>query len=164
MTSFRGENTSDDCSEEDPDTSKRTVLYLLARTERLLRSMQDEVLEPFELNATDYAILARLRDSGSHSTSELSSRLRLTSQAIGQAVSRLEHRGLVDREPSLQDRRKFMLSLSGDGRELMSRCTKAQTPVQQILVSGLTDREIQIVSLLLEKVMTNLNYALGLHE
>lgn len=146
------------------EESSRTLLYLLARTGRLVRSMQDELLAPFELGATDYAILSRVRYEGPQSTAELARQLRLTSQGVGQAVGKLEKRGLVEREQSLADRRVQLLTLTAAGDALVRSCTHELQTVEEAVNADLTDRETKMLSILLEGALTNLNRALGLDE
>jgi DNA-binding MarR family transcriptional regulator len=106
------------------DTEVLPPLVRLARLGVLIESFQEEVLEPFELAASDYSVLATLRRAGppyALSPSALTSRLQRSSGGMTKILKRLEERGLVKREPDPVDGRGSRVLLTRVGRELQDR-------------------------------------------
>jgi DNA-binding MarR family transcriptional regulator len=71
-----------------------------------------------EVNIPQYRTLMYLRRTPGASLSEVAEHLGITPPSTSKLVNDLIERDLVDREPSLTDRRKISLELTSRGRDL----------------------------------------------
>ena len=69
------------------------------------------------------------------SMGELSRRLMVTNANITGLISRLAREGLVDRQPSSEDRRRQLVELTADGRRLF----EAMAEDHRVWLSDMTD-------------------------
>src|SRR5574338_746802 len=74
----------------------------------------------FGLSAAQLFVLRQLAATSGQSLSDLAVRTRTTQSSISEVVARLVRRGLVDRQPSKDDRRRAQLSLTAAGRETLA--------------------------------------------
>jgi len=65
------------------------------------------------------AVLGRLDREGPQSVSDLAAAERVRPQSMAQTVTDLESDGLVERRPDPADRRRALVSLTGQGREAL---------------------------------------------
>jgi DNA-binding MarR family transcriptional regulator len=70
---------------------------------------------------TRLTAMATLEKCGPMRASDLADRLSITAASMSRLVEALEEGGWVGREPDPEDRRAQLLSLSGQGREILSQ-------------------------------------------
>jgi DNA-binding MarR family transcriptional regulator len=115
-----------------PDASKvahdlRLAVGRLARRMRQLYAGR----RGDQLSFTELAVLARLHRDGPASASQLANDERVTAQAVGAAIGALHQRGLVERTPDLQDRRKTVVSLTDPGQSALT--VREQTVIDRVV-------------------------------
>ena len=128
------------------DTAALPPLVRLARLSVLIETFQAEVLEPFELTASDYSVLATLRRSGKPyalNPSQLYSRLERSSGGMTKILKRLEEGGLVRRAPDPIDGRSALISLTRAGLALQDRIFAAFSTASQDLLSPLPAKRLR---------------------
>ena len=122
------------------DVSVLPPLVRLARLTVLLEGFQHDVLEPFELTASDYSVLAALRRAGppyALNPSQLTSRLHRSSGGMTKMLKRLEHRGLVAQRPDPDDGRGSVFSLTRRGLAIQDRVFHAFLTASQDVLAPL---------------------------
>jgi DNA-binding MarR family transcriptional regulator len=72
-----------------------------------------------QLSPSQTAALATIERHGPLTPSELAERERVQRPTVTRVLARLEEAGLVDRAGDPQDRRSSLVTISGDGRELL---------------------------------------------
>ncbi|MDB4433256.1 MarR family transcriptional regulator [bacterium] len=100
------------------DTSSLLLVSRLARMSVLIDAFQREVLEPFGLTPSDYAVLAALRRAGSPyqlAPSRLYSGLERSSGGMTKMLKRLENLECVERTPDPADGRSILVRLTPTG-------------------------------------------------
>ena len=85
------------------------------------------------LSAAQLFVLRQLSATSGQSLSELAARTRTTQSSISEVVARLVRRGLIERRPCKDDRRRAELSLTSAGRQTLA---SAPETVQERLVHG----------------------------
>ena len=111
---------------EHPELELGNLVPLL-RLESIARSFeafQRSVLEPFELAASDFRVLAALRQPGSprsQSPSQLATRLGHTTGGMTKILRRLEARGFVERRANPEDGRGFRVEPTSRGSAIWER-------------------------------------------
>jgi DNA-binding MarR family transcriptional regulator len=86
---------------------------------RLRRQLQD-ASSVGDLSAPQASALARLAKSEPLSTSELAGAERVRPQSMAKSVAALQERGLLRREADVDDGRRQLLHLTGEGRAYAS--------------------------------------------
>ena len=79
----------------------------------------------------------------------------LSKSQVSQAVEHLVREGLLLRTPDRSDRRVVHLSITPEGMPLALECRDIQCACGQRLLAGVTEEQIQQLSLLLETVLEN---------
>ena len=124
----------------DLDSSALPPLVRVARLAVLIEAYQREVLEPFELSASDYSVLAMLRRAGKPyqlSPSLLYSRLQRSSGGMTKMLKRLEERELVRRTPDPADGRGSLVKLTRSGLQTQERVFNAFLSASDDLLADL---------------------------
>jgi DNA-binding MarR family transcriptional regulator len=75
------------------------------------------------LSVPEWRVLAHLSQSGEVSVREIESRVDMEKSKVSRAASRLEAQGLLAKLVNPDDRRLVSLSLTSEGRALMTRLT-----------------------------------------
>lgn len=101
---------------------------------------------PGELTLPETAALSRLDRAGSATPSALARAEQITPQAMGQTLSALARRGLVERRRDPGDGRRTVISLTGAGREAVHNKRSARTEqLANALSEGFTREELQVL-------------------
>lgn len=153
------------------DSASLPPLVRIARLGVLIDTFQGAVLEPFELSAADYGVLAMLRRAGAPyraSPSLLYSRLQKSSGGMTKMLKRLEERGLVSRVPDPVDGRGLLVELTKPGLRLQERVFNAYLAASQELFSELDRGGKQAADATLRTLVDSFEHFLGtgpaLHE
>jgi len=124
--------------------SSLSPLVRLARLSAVMDSVQNDVLEPFELTSSDYGVLATLRSAGrpyALSPSQLHAQLRRSSGGMTKILKRLEASALIERKSDAEDGRKIQVTLTSRGRSLHDRVFRAFVAASDRLLTDLTIRQ-----------------------
>ena len=90
---------------------------------------------------SDFAVLEVLLHMGPLPVNTIGKRVLLTSGSITTAIQRLEKKGLVQRERSRQDARVVLVTLSGEGRDLIESCSAKHAEKLDDLFASFSDEE-----------------------
>jgi DNA-binding MarR family transcriptional regulator len=112
------------------------------RVQQLLLSRVEDTLKPYGLTFAAYEALRLLAFSrhGSLPMGKMGERLMVHPASVTNAISRLEHRGLVERRLSPADRRVVLATITPAGQALVREATEALNRASFGL-SGLTERQ-----------------------
>jgi DNA-binding MarR family transcriptional regulator len=99
---------------------------------------------------SDFTTLEALLHKGPLLVSELGRLVQLTSGAITTAIDRLESQRLVERSSDTSDRRARVVTLTGDGRALISKIFGQHSANLDAASGGLTNAERQRLIALLK--------------
>ena len=108
------------------------------------------------LNFTEFAVLELLYHNGAQSLQRIGNKILLTSGSITYVINKLEKRGFVKREQSLEDRRITYAVITGSGRELMDSLFPEHWEKIRNIMSALTEEERETAILLLKKLGTSI--------
>ena len=146
------------------DSSAMPPLVRVARLGVLIERFQRAVLEPFELGASDYSVLAMLRRAGKPyraSPSLLVSRLQHSSGGMTKMLKRLEEKGLVARVPDPDDGRGLLVALTPAGLALQEDVFHAFLSASDDLWATLPGREKRQVDASLRVLLDRFEDFLG---
>ena len=105
-----------------------------------------------DLTPSQFGVLESLYHLGPLSQSEIGARLLRSSGNITLVIDNLEGRGLVRRERGAEDRRLVIVSLTGAGRELISRIFPGHVAAIVKEMSALTPEEQETLGRLSRKL------------
>jgi DNA-binding MarR family transcriptional regulator len=120
------------------------------RVQQLLLSRVEDTLKPYGLTFAAYEALRLLAFSrrGSLPMGKMGERLMVHPASVTNAITRLEHRGLVDRRLSPDDRRVVLATITPDGRALVREATQALNQASFGLPGLTTGQAAEITSAL----------------
>ena len=113
----------------DGDPDRFLALTSLLRFERIVADQVETELKKHGLNMTDYLMLMTLQlsESGTRLISSLARNLLVHATTATLATDRLEGRKLLFRSPHPTDRRATCVTITDEGREVISKATQALT-------------------------------------
>jgi DNA-binding MarR family transcriptional regulator len=115
-----------------------TLLYVIKQVELAARAQLDEIFRPIGMTALQYTALTVLERHPDLSSAQLARNSFVTAQTMADMVRALEERGLVERHRDTADRRRLVLALTGDGRDLLRRYRDRVAALEERMLSGLT--------------------------
>ncbi len=122
----------------------RPDLGVLAhRLTRAIAAAEAPILASHDLAMWDYVVLAALDSGPAPTQAQLSGSTGRDQTRLIPILERLETRGLLGRAPDPADRRRRVVTLTADGRDVLAQCRAAIRALESHLLSGLdaADRE-----------------------
>ena len=105
------------------------------------------------LTSVQFAVLAALGAQPGTDQNTLSTALSIDTSTLAEVCLRLASRGLIDRERSEIDARRYRLSLTSAGRTVLEHHIPAVDAVGETLLAPLTERERDTLLRLLRRVI-----------
>jgi DNA-binding MarR family transcriptional regulator len=118
------------------------VAYMVGRLERALRRQFRQVLEPMGLTLGQYTALSVFCSSGRLSNAKLAERTMVSPQAANELIKSMEKNGWIVRKPDPNHGRIINISLTREGKQLLTRCNKVIAKLEREMLKGLSDRQI----------------------
>ena len=123
---------------------------------RLLRRIFDIAIEGYDLNRSQWRLLAYvLRDEGMTQT-ELARALELERASVGQAIDALERKALVERMKFPGDRRVWRIHATAKARQLVPELRETINEIHEQMFAGFSTDEVSKLHEFLDRIMTNL--------
>ncbi|MFI1159093.1 MarR family winged helix-turn-helix transcriptional regulator [Streptomyces sioyaensis] len=154
MTRAEAADLPDDGAPKTPDRLRRRASRLLsqltARSDRLI----NEGLAQVDARKWHYAVLASLQEYGPGSQATLSRRTGIYRSDMVGVLNELAERGLVERVPDPDDRRRNIITISARGRRRLPRLDKVLDDLHDELLAPLSaaerDQLVQLLTRLLD--------------
>ncbi|MFD1511308.1 MarR family winged helix-turn-helix transcriptional regulator [Lacimonas salitolerans] len=105
-----------------------------------------------EVTPTQFAILARLRETGPISQNDLGRRVGLDAATTKGVIDRLRAKGLVESRKSPTDMRRLVISLSDQGHSFAEKAIATASEISRATSANLTPRELERLLALLDKL------------
>lgn len=147
-----------DWSKERPDLAT-DALAIALRLQSLAKSLAGSLTGEFralDLEWWEYDVLSVLRRKGSPfqmTASRIAESTHLSGGAMTNRIDGLEKRGFVERIVDPNDRRRVLVQLTGEGKNLVDRATIARFESAKDAVEGLSKSEQSDLSSLLRKLV-----------
>jgi MarR family 2-MHQ and catechol resistance regulon transcriptional repressor len=144
------------------------ILHTLLRTWGLLRQAQDPYFARFGISGSQWGILRVLQRAEASGEAEVplkavSERLLIQPPSVTGVVDRMERLGLVKRSHSAEDMRVRHLSLTPQGRALLSRVLEGHAKRIQSLFGGLELQDQKTMLQLLKRLEVHLRTVVSPH-
>lgn len=146
-----------------PDIDPQAVRLMdnMFSVSRLIHQRGESGLNEAGMSLAQYRILMHLffaeniGERNELNPSEISERQGVSRNTISSLIRNLEDEGLIARTLNQQDRRKFNISLTADGRALVSQYAREHLSRVSQCFDGLTETEQETLSKLLNKISTH---------
>ena len=144
---------------EDPSDAEPAYMledqvgHLLRRAHQRHAAIFQEMIGDAQLTPLQFAALAKLDDLGEVSQNELGRRTAMDAATMQGVIKRLLARGLIDRKPDPEDRRRVVLSLTADGRALIAAAKPNGHAITDETLAGLSDAERRSFLSLLKRLV-----------
>lgn len=146
MTGNMSQPSADSSGDEDLQyqLDKPTgVAYMVGRLDRALRRSFRRVLDPLGLTLGQYTALSVFSSSGKLSNAKLAERTMVSPQAANELIKGMEKKGWIVRNPDPNHGRIIHISLTSEGKRLLSRCDRVIAQIERQMLHDLSDKEIK---------------------
>ena len=143
----------------DLDHSPIGIVGRISRLAREIEARLEPVYKAHGLEPGWHDVIATLRRTGPDHrmrVSDFSGHLMLTSSGITKRLDKLEHAGLIRRDPDPGDRRGTLITLTPAGRELIDDLTAAHLANERRILDALSEPEQRELADLLRKLVLGL--------
>lgn len=113
------------------------TIYLVKRLETRSRMLLDESLAKIGLTAGQYTTLSLLGRHKEVSSADLARQALITPQSMSEVIAALEKRGWIERRSSELNRRVLNITLSADGRALLSEAERLVDALEEWMFAAL---------------------------
>lgn len=120
---------------------ERQVGHLLRRAHQRHAAIFQDTITDSQLTPLQFAALVKLRDLGEVSQNQLGRLTAVDAATMQGVIKRLLARGLISRRPDPDDRRRLILSLTGDGETLIRIAVTAGRIITRRTLEPLTEAE-----------------------
>jgi DNA-binding MarR family transcriptional regulator len=117
--------------------------YLLKHAGLLYAQLTWDALEPLGISPRDWAALNCLHEQPGLSQREVAELLGVDRTTMVALVDEIEAKGWVERRPQPDDRRKNFVSLTGEGRDIMSRAGQVIDECERRFLAVLSDSDAE---------------------
>jgi DNA-binding MarR family transcriptional regulator len=121
-----------------PDTSPR-LGYLLKRAHFQFGELVSTTLAPLGIDNREWAVLISLDERQPRSQAEVGELVGVDRTTMVALVDELQAKALVERRPHEDDRRKKVIAITAEGREVRKRAARLVDAVERRFLAGLGD-------------------------
>ena len=138
-----------------PDASGRTerIGQLLFVATQAAQTLATEQLQPLGLSARGWGVLSTLAESGPLTQIELATALAIDRTAMVYLLDELEQSGLAERVRNQDDRRSFLIHLTGEGQQAQRKAATALAGAADTLLRPLDPEERDLLRTLLTRIV-----------
>ncbi len=133
----------------------------LMATARAVRAAFDHRLGVLDLNLTQATMLAYVAEYGPITQTQISDHNGIGRAATGSAIDRLETRGLVERRPNPDDRRVWLVAITGAGADLVRKIREVDHRLQSELRAGISRQDRLALANVMNRLQENVAMALA---
>lgn len=127
--------------------------YRLSRlTNRISRSIARIYADRFDMTIPEWRVMAILAEYPDISASEVAEWTAMDKVAVSRAVSRLRRAGRVERHFAQEDRRRSVLALTEEGRDVHARIVPLAKAYETAILDRLDDAERDMLNRLLGRL------------
>lgn len=136
----------------DRSDSEPSTLYLLHQSGQAVRSTLEDALRPLGMTGVKYTILSIVARGGA-SSADISRRLFVTPQTMGEIVAGLIQLRLIARREDGANRRVLRLNITPEGRQTLSRCNAIAKAVEARTLETFSPAERKRLRSLLQRLL-----------
>ena len=138
------------------DGRNMPLQMLMMRSAHLLKYQTISLLERFDMNMGQAAILFILSRYGNLTQRQLSGRAGITPPSMNVALRKMEEKGLVKKEPDPNDQRKTRIHLTDTGRSRIEDLKQLFRKTEEIMLQDFREEEKLLLRRFLMQIEENL--------
>lgn len=135
--------------------------FYIHDTSRLRKLLFDAQFKPAGVTRAQASVLSCLWSQDEITQSELAKKLDLGKVALGSLIDRLEAAGMVERRGDVADRRAKLIVVTAAGRTALAQLRELAGATNDIVLAGLSARDIEVTARTLKRMKANVIGALG---
>lgn len=137
------------------DGKSMPLQMLMMRSAHLLKYQTISLLERFDMNMGQAAILFILSRYGNLTQRQLSGRAGITPPSMNVALRKMEEKGLVKKEPDPNDQRKTRIHLTDTGRSRIEDLKQLFRKTEEIMLQDFREEEKLLLRRFLMQIEEN---------
>ncbi|MFJ7932966.1 MarR family winged helix-turn-helix transcriptional regulator [Sporosarcina sp. NPDC096371] len=135
------------------DTERALKLFIvLSRASKVILEEAHKPIEKFGLNPTEFAVLELLFHRGRQPIQKIGQKILLRSGSMTYVVDKLEKRGLLERIFCEEDKRVTYMSITSEGKDLMTSIFPENAESIESIMAALTVEEQELAIDLIRKL------------
>lgn len=119
-----------------------TLLYIIKQLELATRSRLDDIFRPIGMTALQYTALTVLEHHPDISGVQLARRSFVAPQSMADMIEALGARGLLERHPDANDRRRLLIALTPNGRAILDKYRGVVADLEASAFADLSTEEV----------------------
>lgn len=135
-----------------PVVLEEQIGHLLRKANQRATAIFQSQLGSAEFTLPQFSALVKLLEKGTVSQNSLGRLIGMDAATMQGVVRRLSERGMIERHPDKQDRRRVRLTATSAGRQMVSSAVTAATRASEQTLAPLTPREQQTFLRLLRRL------------
>ena len=135
----------------------QTLGYEICQSARRVYQYLDSLFAEYDITPEQWVVIKQLLQEEGISQKELSLAVRKDQNTTKAIVDKLTLKGYIHREGNPQDKRAFVLTLTPKAKEMAPKLAKLDEEMIEALKEGLSDKELEALSLTLKKIQKNLS-------
>ena len=157
-------NEYENTTEDQPKTDKELILedFLPYRLAILSHTVSTSIARAYDRNfgltIPEWRVIAILGRFPGLSAVEVADRTMMDKVAVSRAVTKLIKSGRIDREFADADRRRSILTLSEDGRQVHDEIAPLALGIEADLLHGLSEEEITALNSVIERLLARARF------
>lgn len=124
---------------------------------RLSSGLASTYQQDYELSVHQWRVLANLKASGKLTAKEVGEETRMDKVKVSRALTGLEERGWIKREPHPTDQRAQLVSLTAQGSRAVSNIIPRALEWEKNLLKSLTENEQRLMLKIIDKLNARLD-------
>lgn len=143
------------------DESVQRVITAVHRVSRRLNQWYDQQLADLDVSGGEWAVLSALARAGSAGVtpSQLASTAHVAPSSMTHRLDRMASRSLITRDVDQANRTRVLVRLTEQGWALYASAIRESSMVEADLMAGLTERQVDVLAGLLEKMLAGIDSA-----
>ncbi|MPZ37101.1 MAG: MarR family transcriptional regulator [Rhizobiales bacterium] len=130
----------------------RTTYRFSILAARQTRYLSEMYFQKFGLSVSQWKVLPIIGYYGPMSAKEVGERTSLEPEKVTRAVDQLVARGFVTRRPDAKDRRRVVLSLAAEGKNVFKQSEQLRGAIEEEFLSALRPKERVVFHQILDKL------------
>ena len=133
------------------------VCFINSKTSKKMADMFNERLIPLGVTRVQWIAMYYLLKYGDMSQKELGERMDIKESTVARLLDRMEDEDLIERTTTKEDRRVKYIKLTQKGRKRIEELLPEGQKMSELFSMGITEEEIEVFKIVLEKFMKNIS-------